>query len=89
MANAAGEYSFTITPSERCDVFVSNGELSAYRLGFQPTAEASQRLDWTLADPEKTPVVLGSAGFGVPASAHARQGKVVNFSMKLARRRRS
>ncbi|MBF8285967.1 MAG: hypothetical protein HW378_4882, partial [Anaerolineales bacterium] len=68
-ANAAGEYAFTLNPAERCDVFVSTGELSAYRLSFQLTAEPQQRLDWTLADPEKTPVVLGSAPFVVPASA--------------------
>ncbi|MBI3414119.1 MAG: response regulator [Verrucomicrobia bacterium] len=67
-ANSAGEYVFTITSTARCDLFVSNRELSAYRLGFQPTAEPQQRLDWTLADPEKTPVVLGSGGArAVPA----------------------
>ena len=62
--NEAGEYAFTTNPSERCDVFVSNGELSAYRLGFQPTAEPQQRLDWTLTDPEKTAVVLGLGSTG-------------------------
>ena len=67
--NAAGEYAFTMAAAVRCDLFVTTGELSAYRLGFQLTAEPQQRLDWTLADPEKTPVVLGSSGFGVPASA--------------------
>ncbi|MSU62494.1 MAG: response regulator [Pedosphaera sp.] len=59
--NAAGEYAFTISSAARCDVFVTSGELSAYRLGFQPTDEPQQRLDWTLADPEKTPVMLGSS----------------------------
>jgi hypothetical protein len=67
--NTAGEYSFTMDSSEPCDVFVTNGELSAYRIAFQPNGESPQRLDWTLADPEKTPVVLGSSGLGVPASA--------------------
>ncbi len=57
----AGEYAITLNPSERCDLFVSNGELSAYRLGFQPTDEPQQRLDWILANPEKTPVTLGSS----------------------------
>jgi hypothetical protein len=61
VAGLAGEYSFMLNPSERCDVFVSNGELSAYRLGLQFTAGLQQRLDWTLVDPAKTPVVLGSA----------------------------
>ncbi len=60
-ATAAGEYAFTMAPAARCDLFVSNGELSAYRLGFQPTAEPQRRLDWTLADPEKTPVILGGS----------------------------
>ncbi len=60
-ANDAGDYAFTIFPGERCDLFVTNGKLSAYRLGFQPIAEPQQRLDWTLADPEKTPVELGSS----------------------------
>jgi PAS domain S-box-containing protein len=59
-ANDAGEYAATVNPSERCDFFVTTGELSAYRLGFQPTAEPQQRLDWTLADPEKTAVTLGA-----------------------------
>ena len=68
-ASEGGEYVCVLGPLEPCDIFVTTGELSAYRLGFQPTAEPQQRLDWTLADPEKTPVVLGSSGFGVPASA--------------------
>jgi PAS domain S-box-containing protein len=70
VAGVAGEYAITLNPSERCDVFVSNGELSAYRLDFRPTAEPQQRLDWRLADPAKTPVVLGSAisgSAGIPA----------------------
>ena len=70
VANAAGEYAVTLDTLAPCDLFVSNGELSAYRLGFQPSAEPQQRLDWTLLDPEKTPVVLGSAApgsAGIPA----------------------
>ncbi len=58
-AGTDGGYVFVITSTARCDVFVSNGELSTYRLGFQPTSEAQQRLDWILADPEKAPVTLG------------------------------
>ncbi|MSU34160.1 MAG: hypothetical protein EXS36_03430 [Pedosphaera sp.] len=65
-ANSSGEYAFMIMPFERLDLFVTTGELSSYRLGFLATAELQQRLDWTLADPEKTPAVLGSA---VPGSA--------------------
>ncbi len=64
VANAAGDYAVPMDPRERCDFFVTNGELSAYRFGFQPSAEPQQRLDWTLADPEKTPVVLGSSRRG-------------------------
>ncbi len=63
-ANAAGEYAFTISSTAPCDLFVTTGELSAYRLGFQPTPEAQQRLDWVLADPEKTPVTLGGGRRG-------------------------
>ena len=60
-AAETGEYVVVLASSEPCDFFVTTGELSAYSLGFQPTAEPHQRLDWTLLDPEKTPVVLGSA----------------------------
>ncbi len=60
-ANDAGEYAFTLSSREGCDLFATHGKLSAYRLGFQPSGEERQKLDWTLADPEKTPVVLGSA----------------------------
>ncbi len=52
-ANGGGEYAVTMNPSERCDLFATTGELSAYRLGFQPAAEPMQRLDWTLEDPGK------------------------------------
>ena len=33
--NAAGEYAFTIASATPVDLFVTTGELSAYRLGFQ------------------------------------------------------
>src|SRR5206468_12981454 len=59
-ANAAGEYAFTIFPTERCDLFVTTGKLSAYRLGFQPTGEMQQRLDWTLAETQGAPATAGS-----------------------------
>src|SRR5262249_23338380 len=49
-ANDSGEYAFTIFPSERCDLFATTGKLSAYRLGFQPTPEPIQKLDWTLTE---------------------------------------
>jgi PAS domain S-box-containing protein len=48
--NAAGEYAFTMAPAARCDLFVTTGELSAYRLGFQPTEESQRRLDWVLTE---------------------------------------
>ena len=48
--NAAGEYAFTMAPAARCDLFVTTGELSAYRLGFQPTDESQRRLDWVLTE---------------------------------------
>jgi signal transduction histidine kinase/ligand-binding sensor domain-containing protein/CheY-like chemotaxis protein/protocatechuate 3,4-dioxygenase beta subunit len=58
-ANADGNYAFTIRPSERYNLFAAASQLSAYRLGFQPSGEQEQRLDWVLADPEDSPVVLG------------------------------
>ncbi len=48
--NSAGEYAFTISSTARCDLFVTTGQLSAYRLGFQPRGEGAQKLDWTLAE---------------------------------------
>ncbi len=49
-ASTAGEYAFTMAPADRCDLFVTTGELSAYRLGFQPSGEPRQRLDWVLTE---------------------------------------
>ncbi len=49
-ANDFGEYDFTISLGERCDLFVTTGKLSAYRLGFRPGGEGAQKLDWTLAE---------------------------------------
>ena len=48
--NAVGEYTFTIAPATRCDLFVTTGELSAYRLGFQLNNESRQQLDWVLTE---------------------------------------
>lgn len=62
-ANDAGEYALTMLPTERGDWFATDGERSSYRLGFQPSGEQVQRLDWVLIE-------AGAAGkFGVPALA--------------------
>ena len=61
-ANDAGEYAFTISPGERADLFATDGEHSAFRLGFQPSGEQLQKLDWVLTG---TGVDAGNA---VPAS---------------------
>ena len=45
-----GEYAFTLPPFERCDLFVTDGRRSAYRLGYQPDPGPRQRLDSTLAE---------------------------------------
>ena len=80
--NNAGEYAFTAYPGEPCDLFVTSGELSAYRLDFHPGTEPSQRLDWTLGDPGKAPVELG--GMGTPAvparSGSESSGNSVDFN---------
>jgi len=49
-ADAAGQYALIIETSVRYDFFVTTGELSAYRLGFQPLGNRGERLDWTLTD---------------------------------------
>src|SRR5262249_27465382 len=56
-ANELGEYAFTISSGERCDLFVTTGKLSAYRLGFQLSGESQQRLDWALAETQGGPAV--------------------------------
>jgi signal transduction histidine kinase/ligand-binding sensor domain-containing protein/DNA-binding response OmpR family regulator len=68
-ANNAGEYAFTIPPAERCDLFVTNGKLSAYRLGFQPNDQAKQRLDWALADTQSGPTVGRDVPIAPPPAA--------------------
>jgi hypothetical protein len=67
--NDAGEYAFTISPGERCDLFVTTGKLSGYRLGFTPSGEALQKLDWTLAE--------SSAGTRAPVAAAFPNGTVM------------
>jgi len=49
-ANDAGEYSLTMPAGEPADFFVTTGKLSAYRMGFRPSAERVQTLDWVLAE---------------------------------------
>jgi PAS domain S-box-containing protein len=68
-ANDQGEYALTLTSLASCDLFVTAGTLSAYRIGFQPTGETTQRLDWTLPDPEKSPVAVGRRGVRSGATA--------------------
>lgn len=46
-AGADGDYAFTIQPSEKCDLFATDGRLSAYRFGFQ-AGEREQHLNWVL-----------------------------------------
>jgi signal transduction histidine kinase/CheY-like chemotaxis protein/ligand-binding sensor domain-containing protein/protocatechuate 3,4-dioxygenase beta subunit len=48
--DAEGNYAFTMPSSERGDLFATDGERSAYRLGFQPSGEREQRLDWVLTE---------------------------------------
>jgi len=86
-ADDAGEYEFTMNPAERCDLFVTTGELSAYRLGFQPTAEPVPQLDWMLVDAEKAPVVLGgsSARRAELHEAQSTTGAQENLGPRVAR----
>ena len=49
-ADADGYYAFMMHPSEKGDLFATDGERSAYYLGFQPTGEREQRLDWVLTE---------------------------------------
>ncbi len=60
-ANAVGEYAVTMSPAARCDLFVTTGKVSAYRLGFRPGGEGAQRLDWTLAETQGGDSLLGSS----------------------------
>ena len=58
-ADTAGEYALTIDGTERCDLFITTGKLSASRLGFQPIPATSQQLDWTLAELQGAPATPG------------------------------
>jgi hypothetical protein len=49
-SDASGHYQVMV--SGHCDLFVTTGKLSAYQLGFEPSGEGRQHLDWTLADPD-------------------------------------
>jgi signal transduction histidine kinase/ligand-binding sensor domain-containing protein/DNA-binding response OmpR family regulator/protocatechuate 3,4-dioxygenase beta subunit len=64
--DAEGNYAFTIQRSERDDLFATDGEHSAYRLGFQPSGERKQRLDWVLT--ETGTAAGGSQHEAAPAS---------------------
>ena len=61
LPNDAGEYAFTMAPAARCDLFVTTGELSAYRLGFQPNGEPQQRFDWVLTEAGAAAASVNSA----------------------------
>jgi signal transduction histidine kinase/CheY-like chemotaxis protein/ligand-binding sensor domain-containing protein/protocatechuate 3,4-dioxygenase beta subunit len=49
-ADAAGLYAFMLDSSDTCDLFATDGERSAFRLGFQPSGEPTQRLNWVLTE---------------------------------------
>ena len=71
-ANAEGNYALAIPPSERADLFATDGQLSAFRLGFQPSGESEQQLDWVLTG---TGVDASSTGArAVPARSNADSG---------------
>ena len=79
MSNPDGNYAFTLGLSERCDLFATDGERSAYRIGFQPSGEPMQRLDWVLtetggaahdsAGPQAVPARSGTDNSTAPANA--------------------
>jgi PAS domain S-box-containing protein len=50
LTDASGYYAAVFHSREPCDLFVTDGRFSAYHLGFQPTGEGRQQMDWTLAD---------------------------------------
>jgi signal transduction histidine kinase/CheY-like chemotaxis protein/ligand-binding sensor domain-containing protein len=76
--DADGAYAFTILPSERDDLFATDGQRSAFRLGFQPGGEREQRLDWVLSEtgsaapasnPPSSTSLLTSAAMGNESGA--------------------
>ncbi len=73
-AGQTGEYVAVPASSSPCDVFITNAELSAYQLEVQLTGEPMQRLDCTLADPEKAPVILGHSSRDDEAPANSEFG---------------
>ena len=68
-ANAQGDYAFTLQPSEKCDLFATDGKLSATHFGFQPAGQREQRLDWVLSGTGVTAAATNgsSRGEGTPA----------------------
>ena len=84
-ADADGHYALTILPSERVDLFATDGERSAYQLGFRPTAEREQRLDWILT---QAGVTAGGPNSGqTPLTSAAREpqpGTVVSTLLTAA-----
>jgi PAS domain S-box-containing protein len=61
-ADADGYYAFMMHPSEKSDLFATDGEHSAYYLGFQPSSGREQRLDWVLNETaaDQSPSARGS-----------------------------
>jgi PAS domain S-box-containing protein len=66
-ANMDGEYAFPIQLSEPADLFVTDGDRFAVRVGFQFSGENYQRLDWVLAERQQTPLNLGRSSSGAGA----------------------
>jgi ligand-binding sensor domain-containing protein/PAS domain-containing protein len=76
-----GYYAFTMQPDERGDLFATDGERSAFRLGFQPSGSRQQRLDWVLTEtgvaaapasnPQSSQSLLTSAATGEPGTVVA------------------
>ncbi len=77
-ADADGRYYvFALEPSGRYDLFATDGERSAYRLGFQPSGEQVQRLDWVLTE--------AGAAASDPGSSRGNEAPSItqNFSQSL------
>jgi hypothetical protein len=80
-ASADGNYALAIKSSERADLFATDGEHSAFRLGFQPSGEREQRLDWVLTG---TGIEAGnSQGNATPSSTLNSQLSTPNSSQSL------
>src|SRR6185436_13647302 len=50
MADEHGNYCFVLQPTATCDFFVSDGERHAVRVGFKPSGQPQERLDWVLTE---------------------------------------